>query len=1680
MDYIYDSDPETAPPPVPESAIDFVRLRESYWKLSEETRKGLLLETRASALERVFGILELLPLDKPLLLGVQNHPLDVGTGESAFSVLQSSPTQNQFVEATSIPTTQTIGDQSSETGSLYEDAVSHVQPTFVSALDKELQQVLPPLEDAFDEQKPEKTTQTQTSADIGHSAGSPNQFRIPSSPQPILPSEQSHAEPPESEPQHPLPQSSDVFARPRSLRRRTFASVHPYIADQADYLEICSIESINEMFTAESDLSSVVKTLNHMYLRKKKRYPDEDRYRSANFYRHLGRSKLLALTGDPDAQPENPHMSSSQVSDANFEVEPESEPNPVYPLTDFNIPQSPDILSRLDPDLSSSDDEELGLRSTSRNVVSSHSESGSDSEKLADERNESEQMIRIGGRYRKLSKILKGVLPESARRLSIFKPDAPRKKRKAKSREITPRKGLAQKKFGTRSGQSAELEQELRNSIATEEPEIDALVTPSRTQPRLVDLASKPREPSVSSDPSRWLDSVDYSSFSEESDENDEFSRSGLPSFKSSSFETSLESPHHDSIQRTKYKSPNVNKIRRLSTRGKNSHSPANHKRNPPVKRKRAPTLIKRNFHQARLNIKRISQPIRPQKHAIPEKIADASKKKRKPSLNEDKHHGRFTELDFRRDPNTSTFIYEIESTKKFVSANPSSRPFNQNNFTPTREGLFAENGFESSNPLLSACDFTRPNFLHESVDYLPGEDSVSIVLSHRNFTFGLYLLNDSRSRLITVMKLLFLTIQKTDQVFNEDHMNGISRALIGLMKWLVISQENPSPDLFATLGQTLGLFSKFQRREVNRLQSSIHSQLLFLYWLLLKLEDRHSPHSTDDSHAKDLVKFSEDFWIRFFLSYLVYDVRTAMESSKSSNIYNAVLVLRTIYHSNVSEWWLSISNAISELVMIDNSSDLIDLVYFLASLKPATSFNWSPFLALLKSLGDSLDSNPYHHYINACESAAQRLGWPLEERLFTSFFLSCAHRKFANFENESDTPEVITDVVKSASEISDKTVFDRFLAMVFRYISDLDSEREVKRLISKLLPSSKFVFKSSHRCRTSFVNRVNLVLLLSLISTIDLSLQISSLVELIMDSGDWKIASKASDAIAAFCRIQILKQREVSAGMAVLSLKLSVGSSKARVLANKAIKLISEVCQSLRSPFENMIFLFRIFSMSNIDSISSEGKTRFLGLIVHATQNLELSDNIISERNTIEVFQKNLMSFLSVQMNRANSTNLEHSRSIIEMCIQLWNTSATLLKNRHWNVMMFQKYSYMGNAYLREEFLCFFIQEFLHGNESTLSYDVVVSMDKFFLKPFCAPTVSTYVLNLFCLLSRDSRSIFSLGSSNFEKQTLFSLLANKLLIISAILKNLPHSLKVPYAEREGLVTHLFDSLLEEYRIHSLLPGYAEFCKKVLLTIQTHGMSFIKNVQAFQQFASELGLTKILTLVSWSNLRMSESLTHLNREFSQSLVRNSTPLSSLEPWIHDVKGDALITIIELYALESLRDQNYWCHLSLALEVLLRRLEAFEMPLREIRFLELMNSLIGIGSFSTSSTVFESKCESVCAQIILFGSRAHDGYQEQEEINMLASDFFLSLNGRQVRLELYFSTVRSLDFSLSDLQNRHSDTPMPSQVYRSSLAQITASISESDLIERFSQKTEEIKRSVTSRPNALTIDFQFSF
>lgn len=234
------------------------------------------------------------------------------------------------------------------------------------------------------------------------------------------------------------------YASRRGLRKRTFASTHPYLTDQAHYLGLATSESLNEMFLETQDLEGVVRFLNHLYTKKRERNPRDHKYKPKNFYSIIGQQSR-------DAQAKE----NSELGLANAGPGAISEPTPAT--------QDPELVLRFSISSADSSDYELsnGVSSLSGDDESSmppmpffkrpypnatsflvsldeSSSSGS----------ESDTIVRVGGKNLKERRVLHGTLPESAKRLAMYKAKISQPKRRRIRVAPELRKGLAIKRIG--------------------------------------------------------------------------------------------------------------------------------------------------------------------------------------------------------------------------------------------------------------------------------------------------------------------------------------------------------------------------------------------------------------------------------------------------------------------------------------------------------------------------------------------------------------------------------------------------------------------------------------------------------------------------------------------------------------------------------------------------------------------------------------------------------------------------------------------------------------------------------------------------------------------------------------------------------------------------------------------------------------------------------------------------------------------------------------------------------------------------------------------------------------------------------------------------------------------------------------------------------------------------------
>lgn len=1456
-------------------------------------------------------------------------------------------------------------------------------------------------------------------------------------------------------PQVPTPPATSASYRSaanRSLRKRTFASRHPYIADQADWLGICSVDSINEMFDGDDDAEKVVRALNQIYLQKKKRYPDEDRYRSKDFYVHLGMSKSMAIQGDPEAQvvPALGDLAQSQELD----YDPGAQESPsqqsvqeqeeqLIPFDIFDIPPDSHTEPTIEAEYSDSD--------------SQNDSEPSDTATSSDE----EQYIRIGGKYRKLSTILRGVLPESAKRLSQFHEAKPGKRRKVTSKIQQPRKGLGVKKFGAISSQSLDLARELRE--AAEES------IPYRLkQPLIFENSKIRRDLTIFEEPalSRSLSSLGYrldtpdtsvmtlSSGSEAEEDIEEI----MPESLGVKSKLHLKSSHYDhqlaSLPQLRYsKAPKSSRVYHALQPGKQQQSafrsrpsiqkgtslprPASRKRNrtgnssfrparqPPITDFRQPSML---------------HPIKHRQLSASDNIKNRNhKKKAKDGKNHVKVWPDPESNRFKRQPVVDTSIFEIESTD-FRNIHREIQQETPQTFFPTKALLFGDTSNHEINTLVGLQDTKIGKTLANGQIFFRGEDTVCIQLRAKLYNLSLISRQDSQKQLGRLLLSMKKTLANPQILLDLADVLAVQTALRMLIKWLLISREKPSEGTRTQMQLLLSEFLKIQSSILRKRQMIIHSQLLYIYWLLGILDSLHDS-ANQDSWITDIDSYATDFWISFLQTFSASDLSVSSANPpRRLEVIEAVALVHAIFSDQKAHWWHSITAALHEVIIINgNEKGILDTLSAISCFVKPSDYSWSPLLTVLSRFDASRNSNELKYFMSLCEVMIQRLDWPMEEKLVVQLFSVFAKAKFASGEDEVSIPSAI-DVVRTAADIPNHTAFQVFMSFVYKYVSLVDSTRDVKRLVSKLLSSSQYQYVRGRSYQIMFANRINFLVLLSQISDVDLSNQLANAVEQVKTSSDCFVYGRALRALQVFTEVSRAKEKPVPMKVVTILFEAVSKCTEDSDTAKIFRQLLSFVSSTFQTPDEIVLFL-QMMTDLNLLIISDVHVGELLGVLILLLYQLQLCQPELkaSQLSDIDNFVKGCLTFLSRLMSQDDQIEKEHSQIYdnIQMAIQIWHMSCAIIKSQHWNVMYLQKFSYLGTMASRSRYEVFFCLEYYRTG--VMSTFVIEEMDRILLMRLLDASISDHAADLHERLSKNQGSIFysppSHGTLNSIQPRKLSPTTRQQTFLSALKRLLLGSRHT--SEKARLVSAFVCVFKSQLGDSKLTAGYEDFVKKVVSCIQTLARDDVKEMNDFWFLSANLGFPNKLIQGKWENADDYGKIAILNSEFLLSLSHGTNTEQALDIWVYQKDKTIIYSLIQLYLDAIPMFEGSWIQLSQLLEYFLLKLEKFQIEIKNPKFQKFFKLLQQMAARSDRRDklpyiLYELQALTISAKILKHAYFVYDGYKDQELIKNHIIDFMNVLDCPPTNLSTHeFSTI-----SVADIRNGISilNNPQPEHTF----------------------------------------------
>lgn len=1359
----------------------------------------------------------------------------------------------------------------------------------------------------------------------------------------------------------------------RGLRKRNFASTHPYLADQAHWLDLASIDYLNDIYELNQDLPAMLKMLNHQYMKKKTKYPNEDRYKSRSFYSFLGRTNpnnMMYIT--------NPSQSSQYDDQLHVDLLNDPPNN-----TDSNYESEVSIkVHRHHGGMIQGSDEE-GYRShvtsdddLSTNSLESSSEINIKTSKFKNKEGE-DQFIRVGGRYMKEKSVLKGVLPESAKRLEIYRGKESSIKKKNRLKE--KRKGLAVKKM--KYDKSFMNEADLYKSIIDNQSDESDHYVPFLQQNIDNFIHESKAESSVfDAKYNGYISDTESDSDSPVEIEWEKIVYKEAPTY------------FHDQkeINPDMVKSVTQRKHRRLIKRQNTLKTKSfrtvygGFKRlQNSSTRKRAEEIISRTQNQSYRESHGISRMLDTFRNSSNSKDPSNNNKingktdSDKLSENEtedqnnhdnikDRHLYKYqpdlTNYRFRRNPISSTTSIEAESNTNFVKFN--NYISRDNNSKPHRDSDF------------QGIDLQQLSRLNEYYVRFEVPKTLVAILNEHKYTFDLVNKHDS----ILHCSNLLLKIAK---LVNEAHILkettfAITKCCVVLIQWYLTIQELPGETEWKYLKIILNSLVKRNSEDLD----GLFPYLLVLYFIFWKLGERYKSLSDLET---EFVSYCSYYWKKLFEKLSEEDQVSSKSEESFEFIWNLIKF-------NSSLIWKSIDACIDNK---GNKSIFLTGFFFVAQKLESQHYNWTCFYKLYDLYKES-NVKFHREFIDVCFLLNQQKSWPLQEKLILKIYSNVTRNKFYNFKDE---PLLLNSIskIRTFNDIPDMTFFDCFLQLVYYYVSGLESELAVKKLATKLLISSQFQYEGGKENQVAFMNRFNFIILLAQISSIDQNNLVIQLFRRIVDVEDIVIFLLGIKQLKIYNEIML--EREVIKlpfecfGMLInkcsqLYMKVA-GSSKLVVQLN--ICMMSSFCFHTDTHSELSLEYLTVLELLNMKNLCDDVSIKLIDMLILACKKLGNFNGI--DQHKTQAFSTKISSYLSYQMGRfPMRSRIEEMKiiKVVENCIYIWVMLTN--HNGNWNKLLLQDYPYLGNSYLREKFVVYLLTKILEFNKLQQHETMIIEM---VMKQLIKVTWSSYSVDIINMLKKHNHFLtnFNINCQKTEMSEV-ELMTNKTQIILNMVSNIRDSPLLTDA-KYAIIVKILESLNEEYDKCFMSTKFMETCTKIMTFIQIQ-FSDVSSKESFIELANKLNITPIsANQLRWKNLPEIEQLSFLHKEFVAIIIRKTDPIVLLDQYSNE-RFIPIFHLISIYLKEIIQDRAvFWMLVSILLDYIAMKLNQFKVDMADAEFGKFLMMLVDatkvfdaryVNRYSDVLRNYQLKTILQTCNILRFCYIAYDGYKDQDVLN----------------------------------------------------------------------------------------------
>ncbi|ODV77226.1 uncharacterized protein CANTADRAFT_23366 [Suhomyces tanzawaensis NRRL Y-17324] len=1432
----------------------------------------------------------------------------------------------------------------------------------------------------------------------------------------------------------------------RGLRKRNFASTHPYLADQAHYLGLSSINYLNELYNEKQDFEHIVKYLNYSYRKQKEANPKDEKYKAKNFYTILGRQTAVARAkekeeveaeqtpqesqGETLSQPsqfqndlsenssyelddstsnltsfgrhQTPRISDEEWSGSESEIIdtrrtplekfsrkqkllqykeqrkglavkkntgiPKHHNREVFDFVDDNVEQDADNLfyRRVDTSHDHMSDFDAPLRSVDTFGILSES-SGSEAEQIHEYDSDDNSLFKQGSDTPRILEQIEVLLDGSVEEVDRINPmfasnfSSGRKSGSKRSKpKATPRKSQSKLSLG------------LSTPRSYSDKENRPLQTPKSI--------SRTNTNSPSSMGGGQLQA-----------------RLNLPSINGLAHQPQTPTVTSRKPKSKSRMSKSKGMMMPIGTLHKKKMSKANNKK------------YRKNGHRRN----RLYPYTRPSTTNAPNKAQQENNKSEPadslaPIPSHTKNDKDLLKLDyyFLRSPVQFTTVFEAESERNYVQERGFKRHQLESNHK-MQESF--PNGF-----ILNEIDIKKIHLIMDGKTYLLKKDLVQLNYSGESFTFTMIDKEQSWKSCERLIVLLVKVLKDLSILAEQIRVDEIYSAIKGLIEWSLIVQEPPhSEKICKLINYCLNLLTPIKDLESGRNSVLVYSWLILLSFSLKTMQRKQVGLGQSSTNKElNIKETSEQYWILFFRF-----LKFPFSEGTHSKFEESFQIMRTIFNLE-GHFWDSLTNVmdpISAEVEMDSIFDKILSLLFSGSCPVP---GWSPLIKLY-SLTDINDSSDSHiRFIDSIVELNQALQWPLDESILLKIYSSITSRRFSNLRNEWVVPEVLGRI-RTRNDIPYDSFFERFMYLVYIYVSGLSSNVSKKKLITKLITSSHYQYQEGRAHYTMFINRLNLILLLIQISETDLKNQLLDLIQSAQDCKDTEIYEAMVLGLLLHTEINIGKKSKI----AINCFDCSINGIVNNYLS---IRSVQGLWSSLMEIFEmvtdqNTQYVIQFLEIYNK---INENMTDKLSQPIHKVLMKGLKKLVgvesnfgLQELSTLARANDKIYSLLHKLMSRFPLPNINEEiklDQLVELYFQIWLNSASLLPNTNWSRIALQFFPYLGNSKLREKFKLYFYSILIKFTSyKPFVDDIIIGL----LRSLGSYSPSKYHSVLMNQLNEEKDEIVQYQKKYIpEDVTSFHLLNFRTRLVLNLLTNLSKA-KIPEVTKRIFIEEFLKTLNDEFDKYFSSSWFKEYCVRCVKAIQKYCGDILPKNPLMRAFASKLSIPQSeLDKYEWLSLPLKERLISLNKEVTNHIHYGKDNLAILKVYTFDEGVDLLYHLLSIYARSLEVNQIKWRYIYCLLDFFEIHLKTYKFSILNAsfkKFLEMLTDVSNIrpGAINEIGRLYRVKSLESIVKILKFAHKLFDGYKDQEHIIDLVNAFMNGDDSGQIR---YFSPFRLFD------------------------------------------------------------------